>query len=551
MNLAASIFVRIGMKRSTLALCVAVGLGLTGCGKKKASHDDISSDDDGVHGRETHGGEELASLFSAKGRHVYENLAARSGGDALLSTIELDRLAAALRDTRVMPVDGPISDSNGVVKDARTGDDPLRPDGKLIEIDQSRWETYFSTGFDVYRLVFHEYLWAAGFDDENYVISNRLGQIDVHPNGLGSWTDLDDHGAPLFSSTPDHEVTTAIWAAGHLVVMDDGPMASCVSTLKAFVYDPATHRWTNVVAPGNLGLKPGLRAVALGDQVALWGGSCRDATSGSLALSPGGATFDPITGRFDALPIDANMPSPRAAPVLIAQDKKLIVWGGVDDSGQRTDGSVFDTETKTWKVMTTKSAPLPGDYGAATVLGTGPLAQKAIVWRRDNKSCAPIVSAYDTATNGWDAVTSSAAPAFPCDWSSLVWTGERFAFVFGDRYKGPSGTDINGIVWNPATDEWTPMSAKGAPMATRTQASPVWTTFGLVLFGGLDANGNTMRDGYAYLTADDAWQPITSDRAPLERSGQAAVWTGDSLYIWGGMSIFHQPMSTGAIWQPR
>jgi len=74
-----------------------------------------------------------------------------------------------------------------------------------------------------------------------------------------------------------------------------------------------------------------------------------------------------------------------------------------------------------------------------------------------------------------------------------------------------------------------------APIAPRADAAVVWTGRELLVWGGASGyQGENLRsDGAAYNPAADRWRLLAP--APLSgRQGQAAVWTGREVFVWGG-----------------
>ncbi|NRD46827.1 hypothetical protein HRD50_20130 [Corallococcus exiguus] len=78
----------------------------------------------------------------------------------------------------------------------------------------------------------------------------------------------------------------------------------------------------------------------------------------------------------------------------------------------------------------------------------------------------------------------------------------------------------------------------------------------MVIWGGTSSNcgsgGGVCSDGAAYDPATDTWAPLRTQGAPSARTGHVSVWTGNALFIWGGMggSGADAPLSDGALWVP-
>lgn len=148
------------------------------------------------------GGDYLSSEFIARGHKIYDYL---RKGNLILSREDLQEFADALPNTPVESTDEPLYDHNHIQVDARTIDNPNGL-GKMIQLYRPRWTDYHIRQSNVYKLVFHEYLWVLGLDDTNYRISNNLKLADGDlpllrglPQGIyrgtGSWSnDLKQSG---------------------------------------------------------------------------------------------------------------------------------------------------------------------------------------------------------------------------------------------------------------------------------------------------------------------------------------------------------------------
>ena len=81
---------------------------------------------------------------------------------------------------------------------------------------------------------------------------------------------------------------------------------------------------------------------------------------------------------------------------------------------------------------------------------------------------------------------------------------------------------------------WKALSSAGAPSGRWAQV-PVWTGSRWVVWGGYNSDSiNGLADGAVYDPGSDQWTPIATERAPAPRGLHAAVWTGTHVLIWGG-----------------
>jgi hypothetical protein len=99
----------------------------------------------------------------------------------------------------------------------------------------------------------------------------------------------------------------------------------------------------------------------------------------------------------------------------------------------------------------------------------------------------------------------------------------------GTRAGAPAAADVSQL----RRGHWSELPP--APIGSRGGVSQVWSGHELLVWGGASGSqGSDLRaDGAAYDPASDSWTPIP--RAPISgRSGQAAVWDGRELIVWGG-----------------
>lgn len=541
------------MKRMTrLFFCVLVA-ATVGCAGNPFAKRGASGPRPGeVNGQETHGGDQLASIFVAKGYRVYLRLTEMDPTVSPLPAAGIARFLAALNDTRVDPVDHPLMDSQGDVVAARTGPDPLRPGHMVIELDRKRWEEWFSKGVDVYRLVFHEYLWAIGEDDANYRMSNRLDLYDNPPGGLGGWTPLNARDAPLIDlQGMTTGAAAAAATAGRLVVMAPTSTESCAGKFNVASYDFATESWTTSKPTIDLGIGSGFGNVVLGGAVMIFGGACPTATKENLAFRGTAALFYPNTQEWRVVN-PAGAPTGRRQPLMLSLGQKAFVWGGADQTGLVGSGSIYDRDVDQWTPVAETDAPAPGNYGGVWL---GPdaapgLAGKIVVWKKDAESCEPTASVYDPALAVWSKLESKAPPSFLCRWENVAWTPLGFAFLFEyPQTDRDTGAHAGGLFWNPSTDEWAVIPATGAP-SQRKVPSVVWADDKLIVFGGHDIDGYALNTGSVFVPATGTWHQLQSVGAPNARTRNVALWTSIGMVIWGGRSITEQPLRSGAIWRP-
>lgn len=64
----------------------------------------------------------------------------------------------------------------------------------------------------------------------------------------------------------------------------------------------------------------------------------------------------------------------------------------------------------------------------------------------------------------------------------------------------------------------------------------VWTGQELLIWGGITGPGSYSGSGAIYRPDLNQWRAISNDAAPAPRSGHTVVWTGQEMIVWGGFS---------------
>jgi len=210
------------------------------------------------------------------------------------------------------------------------------------------------------------------------------------------------------------------------------------------------------------------------------------AAIGELIYVPGGcdaqgkpAVFmDVYDPRQDAWSVRANLPEPRCNYALSAFEGSLYLFGGWD--GGKESDSVFryDPDTDTWHVVSRLTTPLQG--AQAVVEGAG-------------------IAILGGFRNG-EAQTSH-------------------------RVYFPGREGDGGSPWERRAD--LPQARTGASAATLAEQ--------FYLVGGLDKNGQPVKDAWQYVSADDQWVPV--ETPPIDGgAGMLLLPLGGDLHLITGTS---------------
>jgi N-acetylneuraminic acid mutarotase len=263
-------------------------------------------------------------------------------------------------------------------------------------------------------------------------------------------------------------------------------------------------------------------AVWTGTQLILWGGSV------NLPLGEGGR-YDPLTDSWSPLSTIGSPPTHRGHAA-VWTGREMIVWGGVSDAvpGYPTAGGRYDPITDTWTTTSTTNAPA-GRTGP-TAVWTG---SAMIVWGGQNGPAVNSGGRYDPGTDTWSATTLLGAPSAR-ELHTAVWTG-REMIVWGGSARGPFPPYLGtGGRYDPAADSWTPASTANAP-PPRYWHTAVWTGSSMFVWGGTNSTSPYLDSGGLYDPLTDGWRPTSLTGVLGARQSPTSVWTGHEVIVWGGI----------------
>jgi hypothetical protein len=211
---------------------------------------------------------------------------------------------------------------------------------------------------------------------------------------------------------------------------------------------------------------------------------------------------------------------------------KMLVWGGqsVAKGGAALNtGGLYDPSSDSWTATSTSGAPSGRIDNVAVWTG-----QELLVWGGDtgvpNYTLLGDGARYDPATDQWAPISTVGAPT-PRANACAVWTGSDL-LVWSGQYPGGYANVANGARYRPSEDRWYPISQQSAPLDGQTATTAVWT--GSEMFVWV---GDTPADpavGGRYDPALDQWYPMTTTAEPSQRYHAQAIWTGSDVIVWGG-----------------
>ena len=281
------------------------------------------------------------------------------------------------------------------------------------------------------------------------------------------------------------------------------------------------------------------------------------------------AAYDPAAGRWLRLRPPARRQEPIGRYASAWTGTAMVVWS---PSGTES----FDPRTNRWRRLPT--SPL-GRVGGV-VVWTG---RELIGW--GGGCCGDAFAdgaAYDPAANRWRRLPR--APLAGAQSPSGAWTG-RELILFGVREAdGPplrsaaaynpttnrwrriaplpvplygattvwDGREVlalglSALAYNPTTNRWRRLPRMESQ--ARTGEAALWTGRRVLVWGGQGPNGEIPAHGYAYTPATNRWSSLPP--APVVgRIHPAAAWTGRALVVWGGSDPY-RPLADGAAFTPQ
>jgi N-acetylneuraminic acid mutarotase len=341
--------------------------------------------------------------------------------------------------------------------------------------------------------------------------------------GTGRW---EHHETPDLRGRIFH---SAVWTGDKLIIWGGGSEGEFLND--GAVYDPKQKEWRLMSQKNAPSPRWAHAAVWTGKEMIVWGGR---SSFQMTAHKNDGGRYDPVADKWTPIETSLDIVG-RSQLAAVWTGQELVAWGGVSDGG-RTPGSGFryNPATEAWAMLQSENAP-KGRMEPCFVWS----GKELIVWGglwQGQKATAATGGRYDPKTDQWKPITAAGAPVSL--WTTkAVWTGEEM-LLWGGAHLEPDSTSNEpldtGALYNPATDSWKSIPAKGAPEA-RCFPAVAWTGSELLVWGGGQQNPNTtFITGGRYNLTKGTWLPTTTDGAPSARGMATAVWTGQEMLIFGG-----------------
>ncbi len=269
-------------------------------------------------------------------------------------------------------------------------------------------------------------------------------------------------------------------------------------------------------------------------------------------------------GLMDLDPIDLQQAPEGAMKVAsVWTGTEMITFGGFKNEANQAlqNAAAYDPQTRTWRDLEAPSA-LTARYDAQ-MLWTG---SEVLIWGGFRSHDGQQEWLYDGAlynptSKQWTllgAPTWWAPKALTWDQDprqTLVWTGEQ-ALIYGGIDQ--ASQRALGAIFDPKTRSWTRLNTEAQEAPLRVGGhSAVWTGQTMIVWGGYKGSSDSSREltaeGASYDLASNTWTPMVSQGAPSPRAGHQAVWTGQKLLVLSGGGVSSRPeiTGTGGLYDPK
>jgi hypothetical protein len=290
-------------------------------------------------------------------------------------------------------------------------------------------------------------------------------------------------------------------------------------------YAPITDSWTPISAKDPNSYRNYHSAIWTGTEMIAWGGEGDGTAATGLDT---GRIYDPVTDSWSATSL-TNAPSPRDSHSAIWTGTEMIIWGGdVYSWFTRGTGGRYNPMTDSWAPTNEVTAPVAKAWHTAVWTGTEMIVWGGSVWDNPWDGTG---ARYNPAGDSWTAISSSGAPTARYLHSG-IWTGSEMLIWGG---SGSGGAVGSGARYNPTTNSWAAITGTNAP-AERVLHSTIWNGVEMIVWGGTSGFSpwTLHNDGGRYDPVTNTWTAVTITDAPTARARHTAVWTGDEMIIWSG-----------------
>jgi hypothetical protein len=342
----------------------------------------------------------------------------------------------------------------------------------------------------------------------------------------------------------------AVWS-GDRVLIWGGANPSETRLADGGCYMPATGEWGSLPAAPLSG-RTGASVMWLRDRLIIWGGFAdghQDRTEGGLVPLGDGAYYIPQTRCWSPTPTSPL--SPRGSHIAFASGGRMILWGGMRESGARCrDGATLDPLSNEWALV----PPCPiSAHTAQERVWTG---ATLIVWASSDQGLhAPgSLSLIGPASGRRPELGGNQQPSHPRASTSPLISDSIATFTpADDRWQRiTNGPGLPLVVWATSIDNkvalvspngkallWRPSDGSCSTLPPLPRLHPETRCVAyrdkLVILGESEIDHGSALSGWWYDLSRGKWESLPA--SPLSpRWGFSATPIDSGLFIWGGRS---------------
>jgi len=276
---------------------------------------------------------------------------------------------------------------------------------------------------------------------------------------------------------------------------------------------------STVIAPSARDGHSAIWAPELGKMI-IFGGQ-----SSTGAYRTGCSAYTPETDSWEFL-ASSGASFARADHTAVWTGSEMIVVGGRGAGGVATGGLSL-VPGNSWQSLPATPIGFSASRDGHSAVWTG---EEMIVWGGQGSSGLSARSgARYRPGSGWTLMTNTGAPRNRKG-HAAVWTGSEMIVYGGEVQDALASGIYGGASYDPATNSWTPIAERNAPLRTE-DAAYGWTGTEMIVWGG-DDSGTARNTGARYRLGDDRWIPIDSVTAPPASSSPIGIWNGESFAVW-------------------
>jgi N-acetylneuraminic acid mutarotase len=424
----------------------------------------------------------------------------------------------------------------------------VAPNPGVIHLSYGKCSESINDFEEAGQLLIHESTHHLGIDENNHGLADKIAIAIYSAWRAGG---LEWQPTAISATSPDAVKFAAMEYIDDGVIVQGGLLENDRTTNAMHKYLVNDNRWevlNSTGAPSTFGAQ----AVWTGDKLVIWGGYKRAGITNVWQNS--GAIYDKRSGQWTDVKCQfgpeelSDQARYEGAPLqtLVWTGSEVVVFGGALVAG-KAPGGMFDPSSATHSCRQLSSTGYPRANIAHTAVWAND--RMIIFGGNDNRAVSDAAATFNPKTNRWSAISSVGAPEAR-DGHTAVWTGSKM-IVFGGRGASMRTLTIEGAIYDPQSG-WSTFNSD--TLFGRHGHTAVWSGNEMIVFGGkptwTSGVGQYLNSVYALNPASMTWRIVESKTAPSARQNHAAVWTGNSLVVFGGQTDTNKLTATGGVFYP-